>query len=36
MFDLDEFCNITSLQEEYDDLTNNIFDFLSRNSKKIK
>ena len=35
MFDLDEFCNITSLQEEYDDLTNNIFDFLNRNSKKL-
>lgn len=35
MFDLDESCNITTLQEEYDDLTNNIYNFLSRNSKKL-
>ncbi len=35
MFDIDESYNITSLREEYDDLTNNIYSFLSRNSKKI-
>ena len=30
MFDIDESCNITSLREEYDDLTNNIYSIFTK------